>query len=230
MVRAPLLFAAAVLLSLALAAACVKDRTTPVEQSHERALNEAHEAGLSKMVMPECEDRMGQDHPPSEHTVRQRGNRTQQRCGMVTFEVTSDDFFSDFLRDVCRGVDGEDCAETYRRMFFARIAERYPFADWDWVLNRCDAYPARCQQFAWIELWALESHNEGVIQFTEIAMERATAEHRAAYSPAYLAEMEERRRRADAIGAAFEGLAGAGRDTVTCTTTGYGATATTTCR
>lgn len=209
---------------------CVKDRTTPVEQSHEQSLTDIYEVATGQLVMPLCEGEPGGEHAPATHVVEHEGARIEQPCGTITAEITERDFLDTFVAGACTDGDEQGCLNTYRRMFFARLTERYAFADWPWVLNRCDAYPIECQQFAQIELWAMESHNQGVIDWAEVAMNEATAQHRAAYARAYQAEMDDRRRRAAAVQDAFEGFVNAGRDTVQCTSTTTGATTYTRCQ
>ncbi len=186
------------------------------------------------MFSPVCDD---DDHsPPSTHYLAQFG--TRQGCGLITVEVTSEEFGEAFLRNACGGEDGPECAAVYSDMFFARLQERFTMADWQWVVNKCKAYPVECKSFERIELWAMESHNDQVLAWARAAVRNTNASYAAEYERAYLAEQERRRARAEAISAGVNAFLSAGQPSVRCTTntlgsaTGrtYGSTSTTTCR
>lgn len=83
-------------------------------------------------------------------------------CGLVSAEVFEADFVQVFVAQVCNGVLDDPCEARHRKMFFARVEERYTHADYDEVNRHCDAWPLRCQDARGIELTVLASHNEGV--------------------------------------------------------------------
>src|SRR5262249_31783605 len=137
---------------------------------------------------------------PSEHLVEQSGLRVKQRCGMVVVEILADAAISRFVREVCGGTDNPDCGQRLWEMFVARLQERYAFANWGDVVNKCKAYPVECKQWIQIELWATNSHNEGVLGWTRTAFAEANTKYQAEYERAYEEELDRRRR----LGAALQ--------------------------
>jgi hypothetical protein len=208
---------------------CFHDRTGAVQQARQAEIDRVGAMGQSKLIMSFCSEDMDEFSKPSQHVVtRENGTRVTQPCGMVAMEILAQDSIAAFIRDVCGGTDSPECGKAHWEMFLARLQERYAFADWSWVLNKCKAYPVECKQWTWIELWATESHNEGVIGWTRSTMSQTNDRYQAAYDRAYLEEVEERRR----VGAALSafGSAMAPKPAVHCTSNTFGTTTSTTCQ
>jgi len=111
-------------------------------------------------------------------------------------------------------------------MFVARLQDRYGFADWNWVINKCTAFPADCKQWSWIELWSIESHNDAVLEWTQRAMAQTQAHYQAEYERAYAEEVDRRRR----VGAALQAFGNSmAQPKIHCTSTTAGTVTTTNC-
>lgn len=212
---------------------CVSNHTGRVEASYRADVDRIANLGLSKMVNGACHNaskRPGDVFTkPGQHiAVVSDRLRAKQRCGMIALELLDPPRVKVFIAQVCGGVDGAACANRYYEMFLARLTERYEFTDWNKILTRCKAYPVRCHQYTWVEQWAIEFHNDGVLAWTRKAVNDSRLQHAEAWERAYQREAAERRRIGRAIAAAGEAFKPP--PTTTCTSTSFGTTTTTTCR
>jgi hypothetical protein len=156
------------------------------------------------------------DGRTSRHIVETAYGEAVQSCGLISTELGSERFVEDFVRTTCGGQDSETCSTTYLEMFYARLRERYSFADWDWMVNHCKGYPSECSVLRTVELWALDLHNRAVDRWASVEMERANAR-------AYALEAERRRAEAAAVKNVVDAfLAAARRPTLHCTTMSTG--------
>ncbi len=216
----------AVTLCLASASSSGTARVQNAQQAHG---DQIREWGLSKLITSFCD---GSQEPsdPSTHRVQVHSNgvSVQQPCGMVVVEILSDEAITTFLKKVCGGTNSPECAQQHQDMFLARLEERYAFANWGLVLNKCKAYPIECKRWMNIEFWATESHNEGVLEWARTAFAQSNEYYQAQYEQAYA---EERERRQE-IGVAAQAFAAAfaPKPSINCTTNTFGSTSTTTCQ
>lgn len=131
-------------------------------------------------IMPLCEGKLS---PPAEHTVHRRGVAVAQPCGMLSEELDA----STIAR------------EDFSKLFNARLSVRYTYADWNHVNARCTGYPEDCADPNKLELWAIESHNQAVLDWFQ-TQEQARIQHQANQQAAQehqnqLARDQERRER-----------------------------------
>jgi hypothetical protein len=142
------------------------------------AVGSIHAVAAAAMIAPTCNGQREATRPAT-HQIAIAGRFVNQACGMLTIDVSQPAFVEAFTASSCGGTFDETCGQTYSDMFWARLHERYSQADWDWVLNRCKAYPDQCQQQFWIESWAVESHNIAVSEWSRQAVEHQRAQQAA---------------------------------------------------
>jgi len=101
--------------------------------------------------------------------------------------LSSYDAIADFcgIGHVAPLTDAErtECEAKIVRAFFARAAERYPWADWNAIANHCEGYPSDCQGLEATEKVILASHmkreaqtNQAGYEQQQAARQRATAD------------------------------------------------------
>ncbi len=202
-------------------------RSGEIDQARQAELQRIGDLGLSKMILSFC-NKSEEPSATATHYVAEGQLRARQRCGMVSVDVLSTEAIAEFVEKVCGGVDGPECGQSAWNMFFARLTERYEFANWDQVAKRCVAYPIECKQWMHIEFWATSSHNDGVLEWSKAAFDAANAQYQAEFERAYAEEVDRRRR----IGAALQafGEAMAPPPTVNCVSNTYGSTTRTRCQ
>jgi hypothetical protein len=218
-----------------LATACLHNHTNAVVEAHADEMDSITAQATAKFVMPMCNwAQAGEIIPvesaPAFHRSAGDGPHVRQACGMISREIGRPAFVSAFVRDVCGGDDDRSCADRFYEMFIARMRERYAFAKWDDVSNKCAAYPVECKTWQNIELWAIGSHNEGVATWAKSSFADANERYEVEFENAYAAEQAERHRLGAALRAFSEGMASANRPAVTCTSNTIGITTTTHCR
>jgi hypothetical protein len=111
----------------------------------------------------------------------------------------------------------ESCNKRYGETYFARLAEAYPYTDWNKMENYCRAHAIECNE----DLGNVEKQAKSL---NEEAIETRDREQ---YEREVASERERRRRAAAAF---FQGFANAFRPPVTCTSYHGGIITTTTCR
>lgn len=230
-----------VIAALAVAASCgghaAQQRS--IEESRRASIAAAGYDGMTRMVSPSCDDSSTSPAPPSSRPIAYKGQKGRQPCGLIFIEITSERYVKNFIRDVCNGQDGPECNSSFLKMFLARMNERYAFADWASLLNKCQAYPVECTRWIKLEYWAISSHNTGVADWTRRNAYEADARHRAQAERAYEAEAERRKNIAAAIQGFGEGLTKASspqsttqpesQRSVNCTSQTVGSMTTTSC-
>jgi hypothetical protein len=211
------------------AAGCFSSHTGEIETARKAEIYRIRDLTFSKMVMPTCVDPpTGQLQPPGQRRVGDTD--VLQPCGMVIAQLTANSSMQQFIAQVCGGVDDAACLNRFEQMFLARLRDRYGFADWNEVSNKCTAYPVDCKQWSQIEFWTLESHNANVTKWGEAQMERTNEQYQAQFEQAYVEELEHRQRVAAVFQGFADGLAAsAPAPTVHCTSNTYGSMTTTTC-
>ena len=201
-----------------------------IDSQRQSAIGGALVEGLSKMIAPLCTSKGGSPRPspPTWHwAVAKDGTYYKQPCGTIAEQVLTSSAIAGFIRDVCNGQDSPECGERLWKMFVARLYDRYTFAKWSWVINKCDAYPVQCKQWSNLEFWALQSHNDGVSQWTQKAMQSANVQYQEEEERAYEAEAERRRQIGLALQQVSASLAPA--PTIQCVSNSVGTTTTTSC-
>jgi hypothetical protein len=159
--------------ALALTAACqpvtrAPVQTTAIVMPAAQSAGRIHVVAAAAMIAPACNGSR-EATAPATHQIAIAGRFVNQACGMLTVDLSRPAFLDEFAASSCGGSFDETCSTTYSDMFWARLHERYTQADWDWVLNRCKAYPDKCQEQFWIESWAVESHNVSVSEWSRQA-------------------------------------------------------------
>jgi hypothetical protein len=210
-------------------AGCFTSAVGQVDEQRRVDIMQDRDVGLSKMILPSCaDDPAAPPQPPSQRRMRENPSMMQS-CGMVEAEMLSDAYIAAFVRDVCNGADSPGCAAKLHDTFIARLQERYTFTDWNAVATRCRAHPVECKSWLIVELWAGESHNDGVLAWSRARMEQTNANYAAAYQRAASEDADRRARFAGAMQAIGNAMAQPAGPTVHCTSTTYGTMTNTTC-
>ncbi|HZI45437.1 MAG TPA: hypothetical protein VFD53_09465 [Ilumatobacter sp.] len=209
---------------------CLSSRLSAIDEARSNEIRRVGHRGMGKLVMPSCTTAAQPSalSAPSIQYANQDGIQIEQRCGLVAVDVLSESGIETFIRTVCNGTDGPECGSSLAAMFLARLRDRYKFADWSYIQNKCTAYPVDCQQWVNIEYWAIESHNRAVVDWTQTAFDQTNSRYQGEYERAYIEEADRRRR----VGAALQafGTAMAPKPAIHCTSHTIGATTTTNCR
>jgi hypothetical protein len=157
-----------------------------------------------------------------------------QPCGMVLVEMTDHRYIAAFGEKVCHAAldltVNDDCTSQFRRTFIARLSERYRRADFVMLKNRCEAHPIECDNLATVELWTIESHNDGVLavanrqlQEFKAAMREAEGVRLARAQELQRQQAENAQRRRQRWAAALQAVSDAFKQCHT-TTTAFGST------
>jgi hypothetical protein len=222
-----------------------KTRNTPAPQPGPTQEEEQLLASVNAAyVSPQCV-RVAEGPPDTEvadaaeaTASSDQGATAEQQCGLIAPDVTSWAFVADFITSVCHETAeavSPACSARYSEMFIARLAERYAMADFAVVSQKCTAYPKECQQFRFIEVWVIYSHNARLYawyqqQLEQLRMQRQ-AEALAARQEQERVEQANAEKRARVIRAIAAGLAGmANAGGTQCTSVNMGNITTTSCR
>jgi hypothetical protein len=215
------------IVSVVFIAACVSSQTAEIESARQAEIDRVADRALRKLITASCsEDKASQDSP-SMRRVRYGDTVLVQACGMITVEVLAEVKVQQFTGEVCGGQDGPECGAKLWDMFIARLGERYVFADWKKVTTKCRAHPIECKTWSSIELWAMDSHNDGVKQWASEEFDETNKRYAAEFERAYAEESERRQRIGDAFAAMGKAIAPPPR--INCTANTYGTTTTMNC-
>jgi hypothetical protein len=215
------------------ASGCLSSSVSALDEQRRAAMFQIRDLFSSKVVRPSCgDDPKAPPAPPSVRAVEGLP-QVRQPCGLVTVELEEPAAIAKFTLEICAGIRDSACESRYRDTFMARLEDRYAFADWNVVANKCRAYPVDCKDWFLVELWVLKSHNDGVSAWGRQQMEQANASYMAAYEQAYAEDAERRSRWAGALRAIGSGISGGlaptQSPTVHCVSNTYGTTSNTTC-
>jgi hypothetical protein len=211
------------------ASGCFSGRTGEIETARQAEINRVGELAASKIIRPSCSDDPQANDPPSQRRVAFGTSSIVQPCGMIVAEVLAKSNLEQFVQVVCGGNDDGGCLAKGWDMFIARLEERYVFANWTEVANKCRAHPVECKQWSSVELWALMSHNDGVSAWASDALAATNQRYQAQLEAAYQEERERRQRVGAALAAFGNALAPQPATNMNCTSNTVGTVTTTSC-
>ncbi|HEY1812980.1 MAG TPA: hypothetical protein VGG74_11585 [Kofleriaceae bacterium] len=219
-----------VLASLVLAA-CYS--SAQLETQRHTEIDRVANEGYAQLVVPACTSASTTMEPPG-MTIHRFPNGQEARvgCGLVLAKLLAPAEMQRFVAEICHGVDDDVCSGNFVQMFLAQLRERYTFADWSAVEERCTAHPIDCKQWVNIELWAIDSHDDGVVKHAKAQMNGVNDRYFASEAQ----QQAEHDRHMAAIGAvlqgAAQGMAEASQQpqTVNCTSNTIGTSTYTSCR
>lgn len=145
-------------------------REGDVRSARNNDIARIHRFAVTQIVVAECPmsaGAPGQATPPGFHMVHEGGEEVRQGCGSLVAEITGDAAVRSFVSTVCGGIDSKECTDRFTQMVLARLQERYRFANWQSVSNKCAAYPVDCAHWAEVEMWVRESHNSAVVEWAK---------------------------------------------------------------
>ena len=125
-----------------------------------------------------------------------------KNCGLVFDDIAPAAFARRFVLKVCEehvetlDASSDDCRDRFRKLFLARLAERYHAVSGQHMRTHCDANPERCKDPRDVELWMLEQHNALITADYEARTRAAHDEHHSRANAARRQDAAQRRERA----------------------------------
>lgn len=136
----------------------------------------------------------------------------EQQCGLI-FESPKAEaqMFKDYAASTCPKARAESeeqgrCFQGFRDQYMAKMALRYPRADWNHLALECKATPSDCTWLSMVELRVMSSHNQRLFQAYSLEKDGIQLQAEA-----------DQQRRSQIMSHAFDGMT---KPTVTCTTLG----------
>lgn len=136
----------------------------------------------------------------------QCASKDERRCGLVFDEVNDAAFAKNFIAKVCeedpQRLEGASkaCRARFRKMFLARLAERYVEVTPKALKTRCDAHPEKCKSPRKVERWMLKEHNAVVYERHRVRSQTARDRHNDTMRGSIAkAEVEQERERREAV-------------------------------
>lgn len=137
----------------------------------------------SIVFAPLCD---GKRSAPATQRKEVEGVSFHQPCGTI-FQGFTDQQFPSFAAVHCMGIGDDRCRAAARRMFVARLEERYTLADKTWIDQRCGAHSDECDEPSELEALYAGTHNAAALAELDRALslretepeERLAAQRRA---------------------------------------------------
>jgi hypothetical protein len=210
---------------------CFSSRRGEIETARQTELARVTGMALAKLISPDCTESPPTPEPPGTRPFKVGERTGMQPCGLVAAEILAPNELTRFVDGMCAGREDATCDQRLLETFMARLRERYVFADWTAVDNKCTAHPLDCRQWLQVELWAIDSHNEGVVDWNKRTLQQTNDRYAAEFERAYAEEAEHRQRIGAALGAFSSAMSSAMAPTPTvhCTSNTVGITTTTSC-